>query len=561
MPSDRSPSTRAGCATASRRLGARARGVAELAAALGAAALLGACAGPRREPGTVVYASGADLESANPLVTIHPLARQVQRHALFVTLARYDESLAARPYFAREWTWSADRRVLRFHLEPALRWHDGRATTAADVAFTLDAARDPATGFPRASELDVVQSVRAVDDTTIELRFRQPPAAFPGILAELPIVPRHLLDSVPRRDLRRAAFSTSPVGNGPFRFVSRVAGQQWRFARDTAFPASMGGPPRVERLVVAVVDEATTKLAGLVSGDLDVAGVSPTMASLVERDPALRLERYPVLFANALVLNAARPPFDDVRVRRAIDRSVDRERLVAAALAGFGVASGSPVAPDNPLAAGIATGRDTVLADSLLDAAGWRRGADGWRARDGVPLGIEMLTVGSGDNAVEQLLQADLRARGIHAGIRQRELGAFLAEARASPRRFDALVSGIPGDLSLGYLAAMFDSRQAGGALDYAGFHTPRLDARFEAVRGATEAGALAAAWAEVQRELAREVPVVWLYHARGVQGVSRRLGGVRMDLRGELATVARWTTDRDAPPLARASRAPSSPR
>ena len=503
----------------------------------------GACAAPR-DPGTAVVASGADLESANPLVTIHPLARQVQRHVLFVTLARRDEALEPRPYFARSWRWSPDRRTLTLTLEPSLRWHDGRPTTAADVVFTLEAARDPATGFARAGELAAFAATRAVDDTTVEIRFDRAPATFPDILAELPIVPSHLLGTMPRRDLRRASFSTAPVGNGPFRFVSRDPGQRWIFVRDTAFPASMGGPPRLERLVVAVVDEAATKLAGLVSGDLDIAGVSPAMASLVERDPSLRLERYPVLFANGLVLNAARPPFDDVRVRRAIDLAVDRERLVTAALAGFGVPSGSPVSPENPLAAGIATPRDTARADSLLDAAGWRRGSDGWRERAGVPLEFELLTVGSGDNAVEQLLQADLRARGIRVEIGQRELGAFLAEARATPKRFDALVTGIPGDLSLGYLAAMFDSRQAGGALDYAAFHTPRLDALLAATRAAGDDEALAAAWAEVQRELAREVPVVWLYHARGVQGVARRLSGVRMDLRGELVTVAAWTTD-----------------
>ena len=531
MPTDRSPSTR------------RIQSHASVAVVV-LAALAGACAAPHRDPGTAVVASGADLESANPLVTIHPLARQVQRHVLFVTLARRDEALAPVPYLAREWTWSADRRTLVLRLESSLRWHDGRPTTAADVVFTIEAARDPATGFARAGELASLGAIRALDDSTVELRFLRAPASFPDILAELPIVPRHLLETVPRGDLRRASFSTSPTGNGPFRFVSRVPGQQWVFARDTAFPSSMGGPPRLERLVVAVVDEATTKFAGLVSGDLDVAGISPAMAALVERDPALRLERYPVLFANALVLNAARPPFDDVRVRRAVDLAVDRERLVAAALAGFGVPSGSPVSPDNPLAVAAAANRDTARADSLLDAAGWRRGPDGWRTREGVALDIELLTVGSGDNAVEQLLQSDLHARGVRARIGQRELGAFLAAARATPKTFDALVTGIPGDLALGYLAAMFDSRQAGGALDFAGFHTPRLDALFAATRRAVDDQALSAAWADVQRELASEVPVVWLYHARGLQGVSRRLAGVRMDLRGELVSVAEWTTD-----------------
>src|SRR6185437_10113005 len=70
----------------------------------------------------------------------------------------------------------------------------------------------------------------------------------------------------------------------------------------------------------------------------------------------------------------------------------------------------------------------------------------GARARGGVPLAFTLLTVGSGDNAVEQLLQSDMAAIGIRMEIRQRELASFLQEARARPPRFDALITGIPGD-------------------------------------------------------------------------------------------------------------------
>ncbi|MDF1506494.1 hypothetical protein, partial [Roseisolibacter sp. H3M3-2] len=182
-----------------------------------------------------------------------------------------------------------------------------------------------------------------------------------------------------------------------------------------------------------------------------------------------------------------------------------------------------------------------AVADALLDAAGWRRGPDGRRARGGRPLVVELLTVGSGDNAVEQLLQADLAARGVRLEIRTREMGAFLAAARAERRTFDLLIAGIPGDLALSHLAAMFATASAGGALDYAGFHRPALDSAFARAADATTTDARAAAWGDVQRTLAAEVPAAWLYHSRGVQGVARSLAGVKMDLRGELATVARW--------------------
>jgi peptide/nickel transport system substrate-binding protein len=509
-------------------------------AALAAGAF--ACAAPQRPSGVVVFASGTDLESGNPLVTIHPLSRQVQRFALFTTLARYDSTLAPEAYAARSWVFSADRRELTLHLETALRWHDGQPTTSRDVAFTLLAARDPQTGYARAGDLAALDTVLARDDSTAVLRFRVPQPEFPFVFCELPILPEHLLRDVPRSDMRRAAFNLAPVGNGPFKFIERVAGQRWVLARNDAFPAALGGPPRVEQLVIAVVDEPTTKFAGLASGDLDFAGIAPTMADLARRDPTMRVLDYPVLQVTGLVFNSHRAPFDDVRVRRAITLAIDRDRIVAAALAGFATAASGPVAPESPFALAGASVRDPQAADSLLDAAGWRRTADGTRARGGRPMAIELLTVGSGEQAVEQLVQADLALRGIRMEIRVVEFGAFLATARAVPKSFDMLVTGIPGDLSLAYLGAMYDGRQRGSALDYADFHTNRLDSLFARTRAAMTREATISAWHDVQAELAQDVPAAWLYHSRGLQGIARRMRNVQMDLRGELVSLTRWT-------------------
>lgn len=502
---------------------------------------VGSCIAPQRAEGILVMASGADLESANPLVTVHPLSRQVQRYALFVTLVRYDSLLAPQPYFARRWTWSADARTLTLVLAPDLRWHDGVPTTARDAAFTLLAARDPATGFSRASELAALDTAIAADDTTLMLTYRVPQPRMPALLAELPLVPLHRLRSVPHRDMRTAPYNDAPIGNGPFRFVSRQRGARWTFARNDAFPAALGGPPSLAGFVVAVVDEATTKFAGLTSGELDVAGISPTMASLVERDATLRLITYPVLFGTALCFNTTRPPFDDDRVRRAVARSIARPRIVDIALAGYARPASSPVPPDSPLAWTGAQQRDTSAADALLDAAGWRRATDGRRTRGGKPFVVELLTVGSGDNVAEQLVQGDLAGRGITVNVRQTEMGAFLTTARAPAKTFDMLITGVPGDLSLSYVNAMFDGAQRGGSLDYTGFHSPALDALFNGAAVAAEGPARVTAWRAIQVALDSLAPATWLYHSRGVQGLSRRVEGVRMDLRGELVTLHDW--------------------
>ena len=124
-----------------------------------------------------------------------------------------------------------------------------------------------------------------------------------------------------------------------------------------------------------------------------------------------------------------------------------------------------------------------------------------------------MLTVGSGEAALEQMLQAQLARAGFDVRIRQLELSAFLDRAYGPRHEFDAAVLGVPGDLGLAYLGPL-------AAL--AGMEAP----------GGAEA---------IQRMYRDSVPVAFLYHARGLQGMNRRVTGVQMDLRGELASLHRW--------------------
>lgn len=457
-----------------------------LAWGLGVLAALGACAPAPDRGATVLYASGADLQSINPLLTVHPLARQVQRYVLLTTLARYDSALVPRPYLARAWTWSPDRRTLTFRLASGVRWSDGVPTTARDVRWTLDAARDPAVGYPRLDDLADLASIAAPDDSTVVLGFSAPQAAFPDVLTDLAILPAHLLDSVPRPALRRAAWNEHPVGNGPFRFVRHEPNRRWVFAANPDFPPALGGPPKIARLVLAVVDEPVTKLAALVDGELDFAGIQPAYAGYVRRDPQLRVLDYPLLFTYGLVFNTRRAPFDRIEVRKAISAALDRRELVEGYVYGFGTPALGPVPPG-------VTARPAAF------------------PRDAPA--FELLTVGSGEGLLEQMVQAQLARAGFRVTIRQLELSAFLDRLYGPAHDFDAAILGIPGDLGLGYL---------GPLATLAGMTAPRDPVAAE-------------------RMFADSMPVAFLYYARGIQGMNRRVHGVTMDLRGELVTVHDW--------------------
>jgi peptide/nickel transport system substrate-binding protein len=290
------------------------------------------------------------------------------------------------------------------------------------------------------------------------------------------------------------------VGNGPFRFVSHQPERRWVFDANADFPAALGGPPRLSRFVIAVVDEPTTKLAALTSGELDFAGIQPAHAAFVRRDPRLTVLDYPMLYTYALVFNTRRAPFNDVHVRRAIASLLDRREIVDGYLFGFGTPATGPVPP--PLAAPAAPPDPAAIAAARATLAGRH-------------LRFEMLTVGSGEAALEQMIQAQLATAGVTVDIRQLELATYLDRVQGNAHDFAAAVLGISDDPGMGQLAPLL------------------------ATSGIAADGDAAALLARVNDS----VPAAFLYHARGVQGMNRRVEGVRMDTRGELATVHDWWT------------------
>ena len=470
-----------------------------------------ACGDAARRGTTVLFASGADLQSINPLLTIHPLARQVQRYVLLTTLARYDSTLVPRPYLARSWSWSTDGRRLTFRLRTDVRWHDGTPTTARDVVWTLQAARDPATGYPRLNELQAVTAVTALDDSTVELRYALPPQAatpiarrLPFVFTDLAILPAHLLDTIPHDRLREASWNVHPVGNGPFRFVTHEPNRRWVFARNGDFPADLG-TPQVERLIVVVVDEPMVKLAALVSGELDFAGISPQHIAFVRRHPTIGIREYPLILPYGLLFNTRRPPFNDRRARLAAALAIDRQEIVDGYLFGLADVADGPVPPGLPNY--VAPPHLPLAPDSA------RRLVQQLGGSGSSPPSFELLTVGSGEGALEQMLQARLTAAGFKVTIRQLENSTFLSRVFGPRHDFTAAVTGIPGDPGLGFLQPLGE------------------------VTGITVPADPVAA----QRVFAEQLPAVWLYHARGVQAMSLRVRGVRMDMRGELPTVTTW--------------------
>lgn len=287
------------------------------------------------------------------------------------------------PWLAKEHVWSPDNTRLTFTLRDGVTWADGKPFTAEDVAFTFDLLR-------RHPPLDsnglweFLGKVEVVDPTHVALVFKR--VFTPGLayVGQLCIVPAHrwvaVKDPVSFRD-------EEPLGTGAFNRIGRVEPRAFELERNPAYWQPGKPVIRGVRLERHATNDVT--LEALVSGRVDWAGVFiKDVQTVVARDPQLAYWFPPHGDAALLYLNTTAKPFDDVRVRKALSRAIDRERMVKRALDGHavpadvtGLTEGYRKWKDPALvAAGVWTRRDVAGAETALDRLGLKKGPDGVRA-------------------------------------------------------------------------------------------------------------------------------------------------------------------------------------
>ncbi len=493
--------------------------------------------------GTVVVAGPTDLGLLNPLVATESITQEFVRHALFLPLLRMQPDMTTAPGLAEHWEVEGDS-LVTFHLRGDVRWHDGTPTTAEDVAFTFRAIKDPATAFSDPVRFAAWDSVEVIDSVTLRFRVRPGPDRMFGWTLTA-IAPAHLLADVPPAEMARAPFNQAPTGNGPFRFVSRRANDRVVFEADTAFPDALGGRPNVDRLVYRVIPESTARVAELVSGGVDLALGYPLddLAQLVGGRSAIETEARQVSFIS---WNARRPPLDDPRVRTALSLAIDRREIVAARREGHGSVAVAAVPPGHwafhdelePLP------YEPGRARALLAEAGYvDRDGDGvLESEGGEPLRLELKFPGQDPNfrASSEMIRSDLEPVGVDLRPVGLEGGTLIADITGAARDFDAVLLSFEFDLRPN-LRDLFHSDAGAGPFAFAGYSDPGLDAVIDSLALHLERERERALWHRAQEILLRDQPWTFLYYFPNLAGVSQRLRGVEMDVRGQLATVEDW--------------------
>jgi peptide/nickel transport system substrate-binding protein len=510
---------------------------------------------PQRYGGAVVVGGFGDLQSMNPLTSSDYNSNNIQRDMLLMPLLRYDEEMQLQPWLAERWDTvrvHPDSLELTWHIRRDVRWHDGTPTTGEDVLFTFERLVDPRTAFPNMQRLNhYSRAAELVDPYTVRLRLRAH-ADFLDVFAMTAVAPKHILGEVPPDQLLQHEFAYRPVGNGPFRFVRRVPGQEWVFEANPDFPAALGGRPYLDRVVYRFIPEMTTLLTELLTGRLDLyLGPNPNQAEMIRSAAGVELHAGPTRQYNYLGYNIRRPMFADPRTRRAITMAIDREQLVDAIVYGFGEVGRATVTPTHYAYdpdAHIAY--DPEGARRLLAEAGWAPGPDGiLRDPQGRPFRFTLITNDGNDvrRDMAVVIQAQLREVGIAVQPRLVEWTSMIQQLQGSldargerVRDFDAVIGGWV-NWEQKDDAGLLHSRNLDGPYQYVGYSNPRADALIDTLNLIVDREEARPLWVEYQHLIASEAPYTVLYYPERLNGIRSRLRGVAFDVRGEFPTVARW--------------------
>ncbi len=347
---------------------------------------------------------------------------------IFNGLLRFNENLELIPDIAESWIISPDGRTYTFRLRRDVQFSNGRTVTSRDFRFSFERVLAPATKAPLTWVLDKikgadafiagkagqVKGIRCPDDYTLVLSLRQPFGPFLSLLAMTTAY------VVPHEEVERLGqdFGTRPVGTGPFVLSEWKHGQSVTLlARDDYFE----GKPRLKGIRYRVIPEDLTAVMEFETGRLDALLIPSSEYRKYRNDPAwgARIYGRPGLNSYYLGLNCTRPPFNDRRVRQAVNMAIDRQRILETVFEKRGVLAAGPVPPDlwkygkGPRNAG-GYSYDPVRAKELILEAG--------------ASGARITIYGSGDPEILDFLEVIkwyLDQAGLQADIRQLDWSAF----------------------------------------------------------------------------------------------------------------------------------------
>jgi peptide/nickel transport system substrate-binding protein len=338
------------------------------AASLGAPAL--AQATPKRG-GTLRVSAFTNPSSLDP-ATGGAGSDHTFLYTMYDSLTEWDfETLKPKPGLAESWSFT-DPTTLVLSIRQGVTFHDGTKLDAEAVKFNLDRAKTDQKSNIKA-DVATVASVEVTGPMQVTLKLNAPDSALPAILSDRAGM---MVSPTAVKAAGGAGVNRAPVGTGAYTFVSWADGDRIITKRNEKYWKP--NRPYMDAIEFAIIPELTTGARSVSAGQNDlIYQLPPRQKVIMERSPNLKVVTGPTLYVFQVFFNWGKPPFDDVRVRKAFNFAVDREAIVKASLAGLAEA-GSINLPKAHWAYDKTAAElypyDVAKAKALLSEAGWKEG-------------------------------------------------------------------------------------------------------------------------------------------------------------------------------------------
>lgn len=355
---------------------------------------------------------------------------------VFEGLTRINESGQVKAGLAERWVIEDDGLTYRFILHKDVTFHDGATLESSDVKFSLERAMAEDSVNAQKGLFTAIQSIETPDARTVIIRLKRKEGLFLWNLG--------WGDAVIVDPASAETNKTAPVGTGPFKLESWIRGSEIRLAEN---PNYWGPKPALKRASFKIIKDPAAQVAALLAGDIDaVPNINaPETVAQFQADERFAVDIGTTEGETILAINHRRAPWNDVRVRQAIQHAIDRDAIINGAMFGFGTPIGSHFAPHSPAYVDLTenSAYDLEKAKALLAEAGV---APGTKALIKLPPPTYARRGG-------EIIAAQLAKVGVELEIVPVEWGQWLAEVFKAPYDFDFTIVSHTEPLDIGIYA------------------------------------------------------------------------------------------------------------
>ena len=472
---------------------------------------------------TIVYGRGNDALTLDPAMATSSEDFKTADWT-FDGLVRFEgPTTKIVPALAESWETSEDGKAWTFHLRQGVKFHDGTPFTAeaVKVSFERQFKQDHPSYSPRfvrwANKYGAMTEVEVVDDHTAVLHFSSPQ---PALLYNLAIYPAFIASPTAIAD-NPEGMMEHPVGTGPFKFVRWEKNNFIELERNDEY---WGEVPKVERVVVRVIPENDVRLLALQKGEIHLTDDVPfNRIADLQAGGTVEVQTVGSIGFSATYMNMEREAMKDVRVRKAIQMAINRERIFRVGFFGQGIAADQPMPPGEVGHSESITkyAYDPEAAKALLAEAGYPNG-----------LSIEFLGFSNprpflpAPTDTIAMIQADLAAVGVKANVSMATWADWISRRRAGD--FDLSIGGWTSSTvdPEGVIYALFHSRFV-GADNFVRMAIPEMDKILEEAIATTDEERRADLYVQAADMITEEAPVVFLAHPVFSLGVNSQVKGV----------------------------------